>query len=54
MKIKDLLYKIIDELGNFNDFGFNFMTSKNGTECSFTPKAIKLFVTTHHQKPQPH
>ena len=43
MKIKDLLIEIIFELGNFDDFGFNFMTSKNGRQCGFTPKAISLF-----------
>lgn len=43
MKIKDLLAKIIFELGNFDNFGFNFMTSRNGRQCSFTPKAISLF-----------
>lgn len=43
MKIKDILTEIISELSNFNDFGFNFMTSKNGIQCGFTPKAISLF-----------
>lgn len=43
MKIKELLYEIIYELGNFNDFGFNFMTSRNKIQCGFTPKAISLF-----------
>jgi hypothetical protein len=43
MKIKDLLSEIIYELGNYNDFGFNFMTSRNEIQCGFTPKAISLF-----------
>ncbi|WP_324172024.1 hypothetical protein [Sulfurimonas sp.] len=43
MKIKDMLIELISELGNFNDFGFNFMTSKSGIQCGFTPKSIALF-----------
>jgi len=55
MKIKDLLSEIIFELGNYNNFGFNFMTSKNGIQCGFTPKAISLFYhlseTIHVNEP---
>lgn len=43
MGIKDILTDLINELGNFEDFGFNFMTSKNGIQCGFTPKSLKLF-----------
>jgi len=43
MKIIDILTELIHELGNFKDFGFNFMTSKNGVQCGFTPKSLKLF-----------
>lgn len=43
MGIKDILAELIYELGNFEDFGFNFMTSRNGVQCGLTPTSIKLF-----------
>ena len=41
--MKDILADLIYELGNFEDFRFNFMTSKNGIQCGLTPKSLKLF-----------
>ncbi len=43
MAIKDILARVINELGNYKDFGFNFMTSKNGIQCGFTPESLRLF-----------
>jgi len=38
MKELEIVKELIYELGNNEDMGFNFSTSRNGVQCGFTPK----------------
>jgi len=42
MKEQEIVKELIYELGNSENMGFNFATSRNGVQCSFTPKFITL------------
>jgi len=38
MKEQEIVKELIYELGNTQNMGFNFSTSRNGIQCSFTPQ----------------